>query len=44
MIEGGWEFVYAAYAVSGAAFVSAAVVVLLRLRHWAREARRLDKK
>lgn len=43
MIEGGWPFVWASYALMGAAFAVVIVVVLLRARHWAREARKLDR-
>lgn len=32
MIEGGWEYVVAAYAISGLAFVAYGVSVYLRLR------------
>ncbi|HRK63407.1 MAG TPA: heme exporter protein CcmD [Terricaulis sp.] len=43
MIEGGWPFVWASYALMGGAFAALIVVVLLRARHWAREARKLDR-
>ncbi len=42
MIEGGWAYVYAAYAVTGLALAGAALVVALRARHWAKQARKLD--
>jgi heme exporter protein CcmD len=43
MIEGGWSFVWAAYALTFAALVVLALVVVLRLRHWARRAHELDR-
>lgn len=43
MIEGGWSFVYAAYAIAGVALAVLAVVVLLRLRHWAKRAKDLNQ-
>ena len=42
MIEGGWPLVAAAYAVAALALLALATSVLLRARHWAREARRLE--
>ena len=42
MIEGGLAYVYAAYAVAGLALAGAALIVALRTRYWAREARKLD--
>lgn len=43
MIEGGWPFVTAAYAVVALALFALAASILLRARHWAREARKLEK-
>ncbi|HRP11226.1 MAG TPA: heme exporter protein CcmD [Terricaulis sp.] len=43
MIEGGWPFVWAAYAIAGVAFAALIGAVLLRARHWAREAAKLDR-
>lgn len=43
MIEGGWSFVWAAYAVAGVALVALSGAVALRLRHWAKRARELDR-
>jgi hypothetical protein len=43
MIEGGWNFVYAAYAVAGVALAVLAAIVVLRLRHWARRAKDLNR-
>lgn len=42
MIEGGWPFVWIAYAITFGALVSLAAVVILRLAHWSAEARKLD--
>ncbi len=41
MIEGGWDFVWPAYAVALGALAVLAVVVILRLRAWERRAREL---
>ncbi|MGD9980866.1 MAG: heme exporter protein CcmD [Hyphomonadaceae bacterium] len=43
MIEGGWSFVWSAYAIALGAIALLTVVVLLRLRVWSRRARELDK-
>jgi len=43
MIEGGWSFVYAAYAITGGGLAALALVVVLRLRHWAEQARNLKR-
>lgn len=43
MIEGGWPYVYAAYAVAAIVLAGAALIVALRARYWANEARKLDK-
>ena len=43
MIEGGWAYVYPAYAVAVGALVALAAVVLLRLRHWAKRAKELPR-
>jgi heme exporter protein CcmD len=44
MIAGGWSFIYAAYALTVLLLGGLAVIVLLRARHWSREARKLDKR
>jgi hypothetical protein len=44
MIEGGWPFVWTAYAVTFGALIPLAAIVWLRLAHWAKEARALDAK
>jgi hypothetical protein len=43
MIEGGWSFVYAAYAIVGVALVVLAAVVVFRLRYWAKRAKDLNR-
>lgn len=43
MIEGGQAFVLAAYAVTGVGLAGLALIVVLRLMHWAKRARELDK-
>lgn len=43
MIEGGWNFVYPAYAVTLGALIVLAAVVVLRLRHWAKRAKELQR-
>ena len=42
MIEGGWPFVWIAYSITFGALIPLVVIVALRLRHWAREAKKLD--
>ncbi len=44
MIEGGWAFVWPAYAVALGGLGVLAIVVLTRLRAWERRARDLDKR
>lgn len=44
MISGGFQYVYAAYAVAVVALAGLAGVVMLRLRHWRARARDLEKK
>ncbi|MEZ5971968.1 MAG: hypothetical protein R3C31_09200 [Hyphomonadaceae bacterium] len=43
MIEGGWAYVWPAYAVALGGLALLATVVLLRLGSWERRARDLDK-
>jgi hypothetical protein len=43
MIEGGWDFVVAAYAIALGSLGVLAVVVVARLQTWSRRARELDK-
>ena len=42
MIEGGWSFVWTAYALTVGALGVLILVVVLRLRHWSRRAREID--
>lgn len=42
MIEAGWPFVTVAYGVAGVGLFVLAAAILLRARHWAREARKLE--
>ncbi len=42
MIEGGWAFVVAAYAVTISALIVLAAVVMLRARRWAKQAKELE--
>ncbi len=44
MIEGGWAFVWPAYAVALGGLGVLAVVIVARLRSWERRARDLDKR
>lgn len=43
MIEGGWPFIWAAYALTIGGLAILALVVVLRLRYWASRARKLDR-
>lgn len=43
MIEGGWAFINAAYAVTVLGLGTGALIVFLRARHWAKRARELDQ-
>ncbi|MBY0564626.1 MAG: heme exporter protein CcmD [Hyphomonadaceae bacterium] len=43
MIEGGWPYVLASYAIAGVALVALTVIVLRSARHWAREAQKLER-
>ena len=44
MIEGGWNFVYPAYAVTFLGLAALAVSIIWRARTWAKAARELDRK
>ena len=44
MIEGGWDFIWPAYAVALGALAVLAIVVAARLRAWERRARELGNK
>jgi heme exporter protein D len=43
MIEGGWPFIWTAYALTLAALALLSLVVVARLRHWAKRARGLER-
>lgn len=43
MIEGGWSYIWAAYAATLACVGGLALVAALRLRFWAKQARALDE-
>jgi hypothetical protein len=43
MIEGGWPFIWAAYAASLGALCVLAAIVVTRLRYWSAKARALDE-
>lgn len=43
MIEGGWPYIWASYAAAGASLGVLALIVVLRLSHWAKRARELDR-
>lgn len=43
MIDGGWNFIWAAYAITLAALLVLVGVVLWRAGLWAQRARELDK-
>jgi hypothetical protein len=42
MIEGGWDYVWPAYAVALGGLTALTIVVLARLRLWSQRARDLD--
>lgn len=44
MIEGGWSFVWPAYAVALGALAVLAIAIVVRLRTWERRARELGNK
>ncbi len=44
MIDGGWPYVLAAYAVAIGALAVLAVAVATRLSHWSRQARAMDER
>lgn len=43
MIAGGWAYIWAAYAATFGAVSVLALIVVLRMRHWAHAARKLDQ-
>ncbi|MFO1016015.1 MAG: heme exporter protein CcmD [Hyphomonadaceae bacterium] len=44
MVEGGWNFIWPAYALTVLSLGGAALFVLLRARYWAKQAKQLDRK
>lgn len=44
MIEGGWAYIYAAYAATLALLGGLALAIFLHARRWASEARKLDER
>ncbi len=44
MIQGGWDYVWPAYAITVAALLALTIVVALRAAHWAKRARALEDK
>lgn len=44
MIEGGWPYVIAAYAVTSLGLGALALTIILRARRWSRQARELEKR
>lgn len=42
MIEGGWPYVWASYALTVTVVGALALTVTFRLRHWSKRARALD--
>lgn len=43
MIEGGWGYIWGAYALALGALIVLAIIVTLRLAHWSRRARELER-
>lgn len=44
MIEGGWTYIWAAYAVSLASLAALGFVIALRLTHWAKRAQAIEQR
>jgi|CXWL01.1.fsa_nt_gi hypothetical protein len=44
MIEGGWAYVYAAYAVALGGLAALTLIFVLRAIRWAREAKKLEER
>lgn len=44
MIEGGWDYVWPAYAATVGALLALTIVVALRAAHWRKRARALEPK
>lgn len=43
MVDGGWPYIWASYAVTFGALIVLVGVVVLRLRHWAARAKQLER-
>jgi hypothetical protein len=43
MIDGGWSFIWAAYAITLGVLAVLALVVAVRLAHWSKRARASDE-
>lgn len=43
MIEGGWPYVLASYAVASVALIALVIAVLVSARRWAREAKKQER-
>jgi heme exporter protein D len=44
MIEGGWAYIWPAYAIALGAIAVLTLVVVIRLQTWSRRARELDQR
>lgn len=44
MIEGGWPFIWSAYGLTLTALLVLGLVVVLRLAHWSKRARELERR
>ena len=44
MIDGGWSFIWAAYGLTLAALVVLTLIVALRLAHWSKRAREVERR
>ncbi len=44
MIEGGWSFVWGAYAVTIGALTALVAIIALRAAHWSKQARDLGER
>ena len=44
MIEGGWVFIWGAYGVALGALAGLTLVVVLRLAHWSKQGRELERR
>jgi heme exporter protein D len=44
MIDGGWGYIWSAYALALGTLLVLAIVVLARLAHWSKRAKELEKR